>query len=92
MQNDFCIGLYYRKFIRGRDWPARSPDLNPCDFYLWGYLKSKAYTPRPSNLDQLEQKIRIEAAALNPAVLRKAILDVRGRALKCLANNGGHIE
>jgi hypothetical protein len=23
-------------------WPARSPDLNPLDSFLWGYLKSKA--------------------------------------------------
>jgi hypothetical protein len=29
------------KLVRGRDWPARSPDRNPCDFCLWGYLKSK---------------------------------------------------
>ncbi|GFW33252.1 uncharacterized protein TNCV_2859301 [Trichonephila clavipes] len=20
-------------------WPPRSPDLNPCDFWLWGHLK-----------------------------------------------------
>ena len=25
-------------------WPARSPGLAPCDFFLWGYLKSKVYT------------------------------------------------
>jgi len=24
------------------EWPARSPDLNACDFF-WGYLKSKIY-------------------------------------------------
>ena len=24
-------------------WPARSPDLNPLDFHLWGHLKSIAY-------------------------------------------------
>jgi hypothetical protein len=24
-------------------WPARSPDLYPCDFYLWGNLKGKVY-------------------------------------------------
>ena len=23
------------------EWPARFPDLNPLDFFLWGYLKSK---------------------------------------------------
>ena len=30
-----------RRAIRGVDWPARSPDLNPLDFCMWGYLKSK---------------------------------------------------
>ena len=24
-------------------WPPRSPDLTSCDFFLWGYLKSKVY-------------------------------------------------
>ena len=24
-------------------WPARLPDLNPSDFYLWSTLKSKVY-------------------------------------------------
>ena len=23
--------------------PPRSPDLTPCDYFLWGYLKSKVY-------------------------------------------------
>ena len=27
--------------IRGDlEWPARSPDLTPCDFFIWGFLKS----------------------------------------------------
>ena len=25
------------------EWPQRSPGLTPCDFFLWGYLKSKVY-------------------------------------------------
>ena len=25
------------------EWPPRSPDLTPCDFFLWGNLKSKVY-------------------------------------------------
>jgi hypothetical protein len=25
-------------------WPVHSPDLAPCDFFLWGYLKSKVCT------------------------------------------------
>ena len=30
-------------------WPPRSPDLTPCDFFLWGYIKdrggSRCYRP-----------------------------------------------
>lgn len=26
-------------------WPPRSPDLSICDFFLWGYLKGRVYTP-----------------------------------------------
>ncbi|CAK1553272.1 unnamed protein product [Leptosia nina] len=26
-------------------WPPRSPDLTPMDFFLWGYLKEREFTP-----------------------------------------------
>ena len=26
------------------NWPPRSPDLSPPDYFLWGYLKSKVYS------------------------------------------------
>ena len=81
-----------RKCRRGRRWPPRSPDLSPLDFFLWGYLKSKVYNPRPSTLDQLEQNIRDQVALLDPAMVNRAILDIRSRAERCIANNGGHVE
>lgn len=40
------------------EWPARSPDLTPLDFFLWGYLKSKVYRTPPNNL--LDLRTRIE--------------------------------
>ncbi|GBM59222.1 hypothetical protein AVEN_240408-1 [Araneus ventricosus] len=30
-------------------WPPRLPDLNPCDFWLWGYLKDVVYGVRLRN-------------------------------------------
>ena len=33
-----------------REWPARSPDLTPCDIFLWGYLKWKVYQAPPYEL------------------------------------------
>ena len=74
-----------RRPIRGRDWPARSPDLNPCDAFLWGFLKSKVYCPRPATIDQLEANIRREVAALDPLLLTKVIRSIRFRAQRCLA-------
>ena len=45
---------------RAVEWPPRSPDLTPLDFFLWGYLKSKVYQTPPENLDELELRIRRE--------------------------------
>ncbi|EZA62612.1 hypothetical protein X777_10243, partial [Ooceraea biroi] len=28
-------------------WPARSPDLTPLDFFLWGHLKNEVYRDIP---------------------------------------------
>ncbi|PSN40664.1 hypothetical protein C0J52_15767 [Blattella germanica] len=40
-------------------WPPRSPDLTPCDFFLWGFVKDSIFvTPVPLNLDDLKQRIR----------------------------------
>jgi hypothetical protein len=26
-------------------WPPRSPDLTPCDFFLWGFVRDSVYVP-----------------------------------------------
>ncbi|GFX41808.1 uncharacterized protein TNCV_389211 [Trichonephila clavipes] len=31
-------------------WPPRSPDLTPCDFRLWVFLRSKVYRHQPASL------------------------------------------
>ena len=42
------------------NWPARSPDLAPCDFFLWGYLKAKVYINRPNTLEDIINNIEAE--------------------------------
>ena len=35
-------------------WPHRSPDCTPCDFFLWGFVKDKVYMPPlTANLPEL---------------------------------------
>ncbi|GFW96353.1 transposable element Tc3 transposase [Trichonephila clavipes] len=40
------------------NWPPRSCDLTPLDYYLWGYVKSLVYADTPQTLDHLEDNIR----------------------------------
>lgn len=32
-----------------QEWPPRSPDLTPMDFFAWGFLKNKIYKTLPAN-------------------------------------------
>ena len=57
--NDRVIGLGHNV-----EWPARSPDLTPCDFFMWGYLKDKVYStddvmPCESSLLSLDGQCKI---------------------------------
>ena len=39
------------------EWPPRSPDLTPCDFFLWGCMKSQVYATPPLDMADLVQRI-----------------------------------
>ena len=45
-------------------WPARSPDLNLLDFYLWGYLKSIVYGEPVPDVQTLQQHVHIDCEAI----------------------------
>lgn len=53
---DFLNATYANRWIGRGDpvpWPARSPDCNPLDFYLWGHVKSLVYTDSIPDIDTL---------------------------------------
>ena len=41
-----------------QNWPPRSCDLTPLDFFLWGYLKSKVYVNNPTTTRELQEEIK----------------------------------
>ncbi|GFY24427.1 uncharacterized protein TNCV_1014751 [Trichonephila clavipes] len=61
------------------NWPPRSCDLTPLDYFLWGYVKSLVYADKPQTLDHLEDNIRRIIADIRPQMLEKSHrkLDVR---------------
>ncbi|GFY21757.1 uncharacterized protein TNCV_1169011 [Trichonephila clavipes] len=53
-------------------WPPRSPDLTPCDFYLWGFVKDCVYVPPlPNDLPGLRYKIEAAVARITSEILNK---------------------
>ncbi|PSN58080.1 hypothetical protein C0J52_06513 [Blattella germanica] len=48
------------------EWPARSLDLTPCDFFLWGWAKDEVYRTKPHILEQLEARIQYVITRLPP--------------------------
>jgi hypothetical protein len=44
-------------------WLARSPDLNPCNFYLWGNLEDKVSLNNLHTLDEPTQIIHETVAS-----------------------------
>ncbi|GFX63546.1 transposable element Tc3 transposase [Trichonephila clavipes] len=55
------------------NWPPRSCDLTPLDYFLWGYVKSLVYADKPQTLDHLEDNIRRVIADIRPQMLEKFI-------------------
>ena len=73
-------------------WPPRSPDLNPCDFFLWGYLKDKIYGQMPKTFDDLKYLISQEIKSINSITLSKVFENMTKRCKAVLEKAGRHIE
>ncbi|GFX30082.1 histone-lysine N-methyltransferase SETMAR [Trichonephila clavipes] len=55
------------------NWPPRSCDLTPLDYFLWGYVKSLVYADKPQTLAHLEDNIRRVIADIRPQMFEKVI-------------------
>ncbi|GFV35710.1 uncharacterized protein TNCV_1893201 [Trichonephila clavipes] len=55
------------------NWPPRSCDLTPLDYFLWRYVKSLVYADKPQTLDHLEDDIRRVIADIRPQISEKVI-------------------
>jgi hypothetical protein len=74
------------------EWPARSPDLSPLDFFLWGYLKLKIYKSRSQTVDELKEKIINECQNISSEVLEKVMEETYHRFSHCLVVQGSSFE
>ena len=86
---------YSGKLISHRSefpWPARSPDLSPLDYFLWGFLKDKVFSIAPSEISDLKTTVRSVIEAIDSGTLQTVIANFAIRIEKCIVAMGGHFE
>ena len=85
---EFCAKKF-PKFWGKLEWPPCSPDLNPLDFFAWGYLQSEVDKKKPKCLDSLKLAIRECVEALPLDMVQKAMLNFYPRVCLCIESGGG---
>lgn len=75
-------------------WPARSPDMTPLDYFLWGTMKQKVYCTPINTAAELQERILNCAAEIrnDPEMISRATQQIVFRAAVCLQQRGGHFE
>ncbi|KAK9891522.1 hypothetical protein WA026_014759 [Henosepilachna vigintioctopunctata] len=53
------------------NWPPRSCDLTPLDYFLWGYVKSLVYVDKPNTIEALQDNITRVIRGIQTEILGK---------------------
>jgi hypothetical protein len=74
-------------------WPPRSPDVTPCDFFLWRYIKDRAFVPPfPVSLNEQKQRITTAVASVDEGVLWSVRTELDYPIDICRVTKGSHTE
>lgn len=89
--------VYANRWIgRGgtQNWPARSPDLNPLDFCIWGFLKTLVYSTPVENIDDLRDRIIVACETIRntPGLFQRIRNSIRRRVESCILVEGRHFQ
>ena len=66
--------------------------FDPCDFFLWGYLKDQVFCDLPSFIPELKTKIRQVISSIIAEMLEKVYKNIEFRNSFVIRQNGGHFE
>ena len=70
------------------EYPPRSPDLTPLDFFFWGYLKDKVFATKPATVAELREAIEHECAQIPKELFHDVCDSIAWSCQQCLDQNG----
>lgn len=73
-------------------WPARSPDLTPLDFFLWGFLKDRVFRTKPANLIEMRDRIVENCLLPDEDMLNRVLESFKSRLFVCMEQEGKQFE
>ncbi|CAI6370846.1 unnamed protein product [Macrosiphum euphorbiae] len=74
------------------NWPPRSCDLTPLDFFLWGYLKSHVHANKQQSIYALKVNIINTIKQIQPDLCNKVIENWTTRIRATNQSRGGHLK
>lgn len=84
---------FYNRYNKGLNWPSRSPDLSPLDYFLNNHIKAKVWKQgRCYSHEVLASRIHQAFTEVDQGMIKKAIEGFVGRCQQCLDQEGSHFE
>lgn len=77
-------------FIQKNDWPPNSPDLNPCDFYLWNAIVSRMRVNKYASREDFIQEIKSAIDKVPIKEIKKSIDSFTSRVRKVESSKGNY--
>ena len=74
------------------NWPPRSCDLTPLDFFLWGHVKDKVYANKPETIADLKTNIRRAIGDITPEMIANVLTNASQRMIFLEKSRGEHLN
>ncbi|KAG1703701.1 hypothetical protein GQR58_004165 [Nymphon striatum] len=74
------------------EFPPRSPDITPMDFFVWGVIKDSVYSRKPRSVEDLRQFVIDAFANLDRDLCTKVCHSVVSRCRECIEAEGLQFE
>lgn len=79
-------------FISPDLWPPNSPDLNPVDYKIWGFIQERVYRTAIQDTDDLKKRLVEVWSTMPQSVVDNAIDAWRDRLTACVQARGRNFE
>ncbi|KZC03964.1 hypothetical protein WN55_01224 [Dufourea novaeangliae] len=74
------------------NWPPRSCDLTPLDYFLRGYVKDQVYADNPQSIEALKINIRRVIGEIGSQLCKNVIENFDRRINVCKRGRNGHLS